>query len=219
MAFGRKVGMLQLAAVSSAPVTLPTPTPAVVATEPASPPPVEPVTPPAQAVLDQDVPNVAIDGTDSAATLETAPPQVVPGAGASVVSEEEKEDSDCVPAVTSADCGIDEFDSPEFIDAMRSEQLFGAVDADDVNVSREALPCQEEVESISDPVDDPLPDYYESEVDSDSDFDDESHLFEQDNDAMRVLTASGWDLYDERHSCKSVLYRITLPVYVSFCRR
>lgn len=69
---------------------------------------------------------------------------------------------------------------------MRSEQRFCAADADDINVCSEAVPCQEEVESISDPVDDPgaLPNYYESEVDSDSDFDDESHLFEQDNDAM-----------------------------------
>ncbi|KAI9988867.1 hypothetical protein PInf_022456 [Phytophthora infestans] len=160
MAFGRKVSLLQLAAVSSASLTLPTPTPPVVATTTASPPSVDPDMPPVQAVLDQVVPNKALDDAHSAAALEVEHPQVVPGTSASVVSEEEKKDPKDAPVVASGDSGIDELIPPQYIDALLADQRFGAVDADDINVCSEAVLCQEEAEFISDSVDAPgaLPD-------------------------------------------------------------
>ncbi|KAF4145427.1 hypothetical protein GN958_ATG05381, partial [Phytophthora infestans] len=133
MAFGRKVDLLQLAAVLSAQLTLPTPTPPAVATTTASPPSVEPDMPPVQAVLDQVVPNVVIDGTYSAAASEVEDAQDVPGIRASIVTEEEKEGPEDAPAVASGDSEINEFDYPQIIDVMWSEQLFCAVDADNIN--------------------------------------------------------------------------------------
>ncbi|KAI9991443.1 hypothetical protein PInf_019124 [Phytophthora infestans] len=40
---------------------------------------------------------------------------------------------------------------------------------------------------------------YESDIESDPQFKDESVLFEQDDDEMRVLGNSRWDIYDEAH--------------------
>ncbi|GMG17619.1 unnamed protein product [Phytophthora fragariaefolia] len=70
---------------------------------------------------------------------------------------------------------LDAFDSPHFIDAMRV---------------------------YHDPVDDPadLSDYYESEVESDDEFEDESSEFAQDDTVMRAMAATGWEVYDQHHS-------------------
>ncbi|POM70224.1 Hypothetical protein PHPALM_13367 [Phytophthora palmivora] len=97
---------------------------------------------------------------------------------------------------------LEAFDSPHFIDAMRAERLFGPVAADDVNISEHPLAPEEEVESISDPVDAPanLSDYYESEVESDYEFEDESSGFAQDDTVMRAMAATGWEVYDQHHS-------------------
>ncbi|GMF14491.1 unnamed protein product [Phytophthora fragariaefolia] len=97
---------------------------------------------------------------------------------------------------------LDAFDSPRFIDAMRAERLFGPVAADDVNINEHRLAPEEEVKSISDPVDAPadLSDYYESEVESDDEFEDESSEFAQDDTVMRAMAATGWEVYDQHHS-------------------
>ncbi|POM69866.1 Hypothetical protein PHPALM_13809 [Phytophthora palmivora] len=97
---------------------------------------------------------------------------------------------------------LEAFDSPRFIDAMRAERLFGPVAADDVNISDHPLAPEEEVESISDPVDAPanLSDYYESEVESDYKFEGENSGFAQDDTVMRAMAATGWEVYDQHHS-------------------
>ncbi|KAL3657252.1 PiggyBac transposable element-derived 4 [Phytophthora oleae] len=84
---------------------------------------------------------------------------------------------------------------------MRTEKLFGPVSADDVNMSR-PFRGDDEVESENDAVGVPagIPDAYESEVESDDEFEDDSNMFEQDDDAMRTMSATGWDLYDDHHS-------------------
>ncbi|KUF81618.1 hypothetical protein AM587_10011131 [Phytophthora nicotianae] len=96
---------------------------------------------------------------------------------------------------------LDVFDSPHFIDAMRTERLFGPLDADDVNIAEHYLEPREDVESVRDPVDTPvdLSDSYETEVESDDDFEDDSNEFGQDDTAMRAMAASGREIYDQNH--------------------
>ncbi|ETP22213.1 hypothetical protein F441_04405 [Phytophthora nicotianae CJ01A1] len=96
---------------------------------------------------------------------------------------------------------LDVFDSPHFIDAMRTERLFGPLDVDDVNIAEHYLEPREDVESVRDPVDTPvdLSDSYETEVESDDDFEDDSNEFGQDDTAMRAMAASGREIYDQNH--------------------
>ncbi|ETN04199.1 hypothetical protein PPTG_23639 [Phytophthora nicotianae INRA-310] len=65
-----------------------------------------------------------------------------------------------------------------------------------------ALVSQEEAESVSDPVEAPvdLSDSYESEVELDNEFEDDSSEFAQDDAAMRAMASSGWEIYDQNHS-------------------
>ncbi|KUF85623.1 hypothetical protein AM587_10002377 [Phytophthora nicotianae] len=102
------------------------------------------------------------------------------------------------------------FDTENFMEALRSEQLFGPVPADDVNV------CTDDDQGADDDDDDAEDDgdalgvpaaplEYESEVESDSDFEDDSDAFAQDDDAMRGLR---WRVFDQNKSGKSVSYRI-----------
>ncbi|GMF50293.1 unnamed protein product [Phytophthora fragariaefolia] len=122
--------------------------------------------------------------------------------------EEEKEE-DTIGAGNTSGSGLDAFDSLHITDAMRCERLFGPVDADDINISEDFVEPKEEVESVSDPVNAPeylsVPhesaiDSYESDLESDDEFKDDSSLFEQDYVAMRAMGASGWDIYDRNHS-------------------
>ncbi|ETO75572.1 hypothetical protein F444_08877 [Phytophthora nicotianae P1976] len=80
-------------------------------------------------------------------------------------------------------------------------------DPEDINVGygsardvRSELGTEEELDVPAEPGS-----VYESEVDSDSDFDDDSSAFLQDDTDMRQLTATGWDIYDEHHSGDVVL--------------
>lgn len=109
--------------------------------------------------------------------------------------------------------GVDAFDTEGFIDAMRTEVLFGPLATDDINVSSEPFPDDGESDDEDDAVAPPsaVCVEYESEIESDTEFEDESELFRQDDDAMRQLGLSGWKLYDENHSGnKSVCYRIVV---------
>ncbi|ETP27065.1 hypothetical protein F441_00386 [Phytophthora nicotianae CJ01A1] len=94
------------------------------------------------------------------------------------------------------------FDTENFMEALRSEQLFGPVPADDVNV------CTDDDQDADDDDDDAEDDgdalgvpaaslEYESEVESDSDFEDDSDAFAQDDDAMRGLR---WRVFDQNKS-------------------
>ncbi|KAE9059875.1 hypothetical protein PF007_g30805 [Phytophthora fragariae] len=85
---------------------------------------------------------------------------------------------------------------------MRAKKLFNPVGADDVNLSVQAFQADDEDESISDAVEDPqtVVDSYDIGVQSDSDIEDESNQFQQDDDAMGEIGASGWNVYDELHS-------------------
>ncbi|GMF39199.1 unnamed protein product [Phytophthora fragariaefolia] len=99
------------------------------------------------------------------------------------------------------------FDTDYFMVALRTEQLFGPVTADDVNVYQELRSDDEEDayddgEALAAPV---APLEYESDVDSNDSFEDDSDLFEQDDDAMRRLM---WCIFDQTRSGKTVLYRI-----------
>lgn len=111
--------------------------------------------------------------------------------------------------------GIDEFDGENFMDALRGEKLFGSVAVDDVNLCDEA---EDDNDSIGCDFDDELDvpvsprEDYESEVESDSDCEEDSELFVQADEDMRRLGASGWNIYDEQNSGKSVVYRITLLI-------
>ncbi|POM63922.1 Hypothetical protein PHPALM_20618, partial [Phytophthora palmivora] len=112
--------------------------------------------------------------------------------------------------LTNAEISLDAFDSPHFIDAMRAKRLFGPVDADDVNISENLLVPEEEVESVSDPVDAPvdLSDSFESKVESDDEFEDGSSEFAQDDMAMRAMAATGWEKRWYHIAKESEAYRI-----------
>lgn len=106
--------------------------------------------------------------------------------------------------------GLDEFDCDSYMDALRGELLFDKIDPADINVGygsasdvSSELGTEEELDVPAEPES-----VYESEVDSDSDFDDDSSAFLQDDTNMRQLTATGWDIYDEHHSGKCSTYRI-----------
>ncbi|KAI9998425.1 hypothetical protein PInf_002812 [Phytophthora infestans] len=125
------------------------------------------------------------------------------GEGSNPEYTEQGSDSACIPedpeldtSVNSSErgrhIGVDTFDTEGFIDAMRTEVLFGPLATDDIRVSSEPFPDDAE----SDDEDDA----YDSEIESDTEFEDESELFRQDDDAMRQLGLSGWKLYDENHS-------------------
>ncbi|KAE9059877.1 hypothetical protein PF002_g30048 [Phytophthora fragariae] len=85
---------------------------------------------------------------------------------------------------------------------MRAKKLFNPVGADDVNLSVQAFQADDEDESVSDAVEDPqtVVDSYDIGVQSESDIEDESNQFQQDDDAMGEIGASGWNVYDEHHS-------------------
>ncbi|KAE9282244.1 hypothetical protein PR003_g27457 [Phytophthora rubi] len=89
-------------------------------------------------------------------------------------------------AMNTEESGLDEFYCDQFIDAMRAEKLFNPVGADDVNLSVQAFQADDEDESVSDAVEDPqtVVDSYDIGVQSDSDIEDESYQFQQDDDAM-----------------------------------
>ncbi|POM72612.1 Hypothetical protein PHPALM_10642, partial [Phytophthora palmivora] len=94
---------------------------------------------------------------------------------------------------------VDAFDSDQFIDAMRAETLFEPVSQDDVNVTKESLLDDEDADDDDALITDTHEDYG-SDIESDSDYEDESHLFQQDDDAMRQLGLSGWKVFDQDHS-------------------
>ncbi|POM66722.1 Hypothetical protein PHPALM_17369 [Phytophthora palmivora] len=95
------------------------------------------------------------------------------------------------------DVGV--FDSDYFMEALRREQLFGPVAVDDVNVGEEMISDDEEdADDGGDALDVPAASLeYESDVDSDGDFEDDSDTFEQDDDAMRGLS---WRIFDQARS-------------------
>ncbi|KAE8955064.1 hypothetical protein PR001_g32248 [Phytophthora rubi] len=111
-------------------------------------------------------------------------------------------------AMNTEESGLDAFYCDQFIDAMRAEKLFNPVGADDVNLSVQAFQADDEDESVSDAVEDPqtVVDSYDIGVQSDSDIEDESNQFQQDDDVMGEIGASGWNEYDEHHSVKSATY-------------
>ncbi|POM70679.1 Hypothetical protein PHPALM_12849, partial [Phytophthora palmivora] len=158
--------------------------------------------------------NVAVDTEQPGDYNETVPADTeqVGGGNVTVTTDTEQdggmEDGAAANAeqytagLPNGEIALEAFDSLYFIEAMRAEMLFGPVAADDVNISEHPLAPEEEVESISDPVDAPanLSDYYESEVESDYEFEDESSGFAQDDTVMRAMAATGWEVYDQHHS-------------------
>ncbi|POM77589.1 Hypothetical protein PHPALM_5006, partial [Phytophthora palmivora] len=99
---------------------------------------------------------------------------------------------------------LEMFDGDQFMDALRTESLFGPVATDDINLcdSRDVV-AEDEDAAVSDEelgVPASLAVEYDSDIVSDSDFEDESELFEQDDSAMRELGVSGWTIYDEHQS-------------------
>ncbi|POM75938.1 hypothetical protein PHPALM_6887 [Phytophthora palmivora] len=105
---------------------------------------------------------------------------------------------------TANDNALDVFDTDHFMEALQTEKLFGPLEADDVNLCKEPFHDEDEVDDGEDALDVPLADHsdYESDVDSDEDFEDDSDAFQQDYVAMRTLGDSGWKIYDELHCGK-----------------
>ncbi|KAI9980193.1 hypothetical protein PInf_026678 [Phytophthora infestans] len=105
---------------------------------------------------------------------------------------------------------LDDFDGEEFLAALRSEALFEPTASDNINVVEEPILDEYNLEDDESAFEEQGNDFgdYESDIESDPEFEDESVLFEQDDDEMRVLGNSRWDIYDEAHGGKSVLNRI-----------
>ncbi|POM62847.1 hypothetical protein PHPALM_27940 [Phytophthora palmivora] len=104
------------------------------------------------------------------------------------------------------DVGV--FDSVYFMDALRRGQLFGPVTVDDTKVGEEMISDDEEDaddggDALGVPAASPE---YESDVDSDGDFEDDSDTFEQDDDAMRGLR---WRIFDQAISDELKFARAT----------
>ncbi|KAI9982688.1 hypothetical protein PInf_008675 [Phytophthora infestans] len=126
------------------------------------------------------------------------------GEGSNPEYTEQGSDNACIPedpeldtSVNSSESGrhigVDAFDTEGLIDAMRTEVLFGPLATDDINVSSEPFPDDGESDDEDDAVASPSAACveYESEIESDTKFKDESELFRQDDDAMRQLGLSG----------------------------
>ncbi|POM60427.1 hypothetical protein PHPALM_30725 [Phytophthora palmivora] len=92
------------------------------------------------------------------------------------------------------DNAVDVLDTDHFMEALRTEGLFGPLKADDVNPCKEPFHDEDEFDDGEDALDVPSADHsdYESDVDSDEDFEDDSDAFQQDDVAMRTLGDSGW---------------------------
>ncbi|POM72432.1 hypothetical protein PHPALM_10850 [Phytophthora palmivora] len=105
---------------------------------------------------------------------------------------------------TGNDNALDVFDTDHFMEALRTERLLGPLEADDVNLCKEPFRDEDEVDDGEDALDVPSADHsdYESDVDSDEDFEDDSDAFQQDDVAVRTLRESGWKIYDEFHCGK-----------------
>ncbi|ETL85036.1 hypothetical protein L917_15297 [Phytophthora nicotianae] len=96
---------------------------------------------------------------------------------------------------------LDSFNRDDVLDAMRVENLFGPIAADDINVAGESFAYGAESEDDDEAFDETGSDEEEfaDEVESDREFEDESDLFQQDDPAMRELGNSGWEIYDQDH--------------------
>ncbi|GMF55311.1 unnamed protein product [Phytophthora fragariaefolia] len=93
--------------------------------------------------------------------------------------------------------GLDRFDRDDFLDVMRTENLFAPVVLDDANITNEYFSTSgdsdDDDESVFDEIESDQ-EVYADEVESDPEFDDENDLFQQDDGAMRALD---WELYDQ----------------------
>eukprot|EP00644_Phytophthora_capsici_P000560 jgi/Phyca11/100491/e_gw1.4.276.1 len=87
------------------------------------------------------------------------------------------------------------------MDALREEQLYG-IDPTDINLDDGGRFDGDSDRGTDEELDLPVEDHgaYESEVESDSDFEDDSDNFLQNNADMRALSDTGWNIYDENHS-------------------
>ncbi|KUF79814.1 hypothetical protein AM587_10001746 [Phytophthora nicotianae] len=83
--------------------------------------------------------------------------------------------------------------------ALRSKRLFGDVVDDDVNICEDVVRDEGEDDGVNEEAMDVLAALmeFESDVDSDVEFEDKSDAFQQDDDAMRRLE---WRVYDQAHS-------------------
>ncbi|ETP14739.1 hypothetical protein F441_10311 [Phytophthora nicotianae CJ01A1] len=89
--------------------------------------------------------------------------------------------------------------SDSFMAALRSKRLFGDVVDDDVNICEDVVRDEGEDDGVNEEAMDVLAVLmeFESDVDSDVEFEDKSDAFQQDDDAMRRLE---WRVYDQAHS-------------------
>ncbi|ETP42845.1 hypothetical protein F442_10276 [Phytophthora nicotianae P10297] len=89
--------------------------------------------------------------------------------------------------------------SDSFMAALRSKRLFGDVVDDDVNICEDVVRDEGEDDGVNEEAMDVLAALmeFESDVDSDVEFEDKSDAFQQDDDAMRRLE---WRVYDQAHS-------------------
>ncbi|POM62836.1 hypothetical protein PHPALM_27959 [Phytophthora palmivora] len=89
--------------------------------------------------------------------------------------------------------GLGGFDRDDFLVSMCSVNQFGPSTIDDVNVTGEYCSYSRESDDDEDSAFDEIgsdQEAYADEVESDPDFDDESDLFAQDDDAMRALSTA-----------------------------
>ncbi|KAG1691564.1 hypothetical protein DVH05_026859 [Phytophthora capsici] len=109
------------------------------------------------------------------------------------------------------DVPLDAFDGDSFLDAMRSENLFDSVRADDVNFVKNAdSNCSE---SEADDDDNGDNDSSKEGVDDVEDLDSDEEMdytFDMAPEDLRQLGSTGWKTYDEDHSGKSAIYRISI---------
>ncbi|ETM44795.1 hypothetical protein L914_10006 [Phytophthora nicotianae] len=89
--------------------------------------------------------------------------------------------------------------SDSFMAALISKRLFGDVVDDDVNICEDVVRDEGEDDGVNEEAMDVLAALmeFESDVDSDVEFEDKSDAFQQDDDAMRRLE---WRVYDQAHS-------------------
>ncbi|RLN72185.1 hypothetical protein BBJ28_00020311 [Nothophytophthora sp. Chile5] len=113
---------------------------------------------------------------------------------------------------------VDAFDNEQSMDAMIQEDLFSAIDDDDINLcaeaSTEGVDSDGEGENVM--ADNDTEDEGDEEVivsagvDDLDDSDDDDQLeptFETTEDELRELTASGWETFDSDHCGTSGCYR------------
>ncbi|KAE9317371.1 hypothetical protein PR003_g18488 [Phytophthora rubi] len=130
-----------------------------------------------------------------------------------------------LPRAAGRGISLDDFDSDNFLDALRRDLLFEATDSDDLNIGGEdwLLALDSDAEGDEDSIlldedddeeDDPATDFPvddENDDDVGSEFDSVPVEFDLTGDDLDKLQADEWETYDEHHS--SQVRQDALPLY------